>query len=415
MPPAAPLAVRARRTVLPTGTVPAVVVVTDGRITDVAAVDAPVPAGATVVDLADDEVLLPGLVDSHVHVDEPGRTHWEGFATATAAAAAGGDHHARRHAAELHPADRRRRRAGHQARRGARRGRRRRRVLGRGGAAARRRPGPGRAGRPRPDGRARRRRGVRVQVLPHRLRRARSSRRSPPTTSSWPPGRARSSTCRWWCTPRTTGCSGGPAGRRGLPLLPRVPPARRGDDGGAAAGRGRVATGARVHVLHVSAFEAAEEIGAARAAGLPITGETCPHYLALASETLTSTAGKCCPPVRSESNRELLWGALAAGRLHGRRVGPLALPARAQGRRDSTGLGRGVLARGRAARRVVGAARPGPRPRRPGRLDVRRTGPPGRARRTRARSRSAATPTSWPSPPTRSPRWTRPPCTTATR
>jgi allantoinase len=74
-------------------------------------------------------------------------------------------------------------------------------------------------------------------------------------------------------------------------------------------------TGAHVHVLHVSAFEAAEEIGAARAAGVPITGETCPHYLALASETLTSTAGKCCPPVRSESNRELLWGALDAGRL----------------------------------------------------------------------------------------------------
>ncbi len=37
-----------------------------------------------------DLVLLPGLVDSHVHVNEPGRTEWEGFATATRAAAAGG-------------------------------------------------------------------------------------------------------------------------------------------------------------------------------------------------------------------------------------------------------------------------------------------------------------------------------------
>jgi dihydroorotase-like cyclic amidohydrolase len=43
-----------------------------------------------VVDLAADEVLLPGLVDTHVHVNEPGRTDWEGFATATRAAAAGG-------------------------------------------------------------------------------------------------------------------------------------------------------------------------------------------------------------------------------------------------------------------------------------------------------------------------------------
>ena len=43
-----------------------------------------------IVELADDEVLLPGLVDTHVHVNEPGRTEWEGFATATRAAAAGG-------------------------------------------------------------------------------------------------------------------------------------------------------------------------------------------------------------------------------------------------------------------------------------------------------------------------------------
>ena len=48
------------------------------------------PAAARVVDLDDDEVLLPGLVDTHVHVNEPGRTEWEGFATATRAAAAGG-------------------------------------------------------------------------------------------------------------------------------------------------------------------------------------------------------------------------------------------------------------------------------------------------------------------------------------
>ena len=42
------------------------------------------------MELADDEVLLPGLVDTHVHVNEPGRTEWEGFASATRAAAAGG-------------------------------------------------------------------------------------------------------------------------------------------------------------------------------------------------------------------------------------------------------------------------------------------------------------------------------------
>ncbi|MDX6317175.1 MAG: allantoinase, partial [Nocardioidaceae bacterium] len=65
------------------------VVVSDGRVSAVEALDTPLSA-ATVVDLADDEVLLPGLVDTHVHVNEPGRTAWEGFATATRAAAAGG-------------------------------------------------------------------------------------------------------------------------------------------------------------------------------------------------------------------------------------------------------------------------------------------------------------------------------------
>ena len=74
------------------GIAPRQVTVRDGIITAVADYDAPKgadPRGALIT-LADDEVLLPGLVDTHVHVNEPGRTEWEGFATATTAAAAGG-------------------------------------------------------------------------------------------------------------------------------------------------------------------------------------------------------------------------------------------------------------------------------------------------------------------------------------
>ncbi|HEY0249647.1 MAG TPA: allantoinase AllB [Gryllotalpicola sp.] len=67
----------------------AAVAIADGRVAAVAGVDAALAARADYT-LAPDEVLLPGLVDTHVHVDEPGRTEWEGFATATAAAAAGG-------------------------------------------------------------------------------------------------------------------------------------------------------------------------------------------------------------------------------------------------------------------------------------------------------------------------------------
>ncbi|EFL18482.1 allantoinase [Streptomyces sp. C] len=60
-----------------------------GRSRAVLAHDAEVPAGARLEDFGDD-VLLPGLVDTHVHVNDPGRTEWEGFWTATRAAAAGG-------------------------------------------------------------------------------------------------------------------------------------------------------------------------------------------------------------------------------------------------------------------------------------------------------------------------------------
>src|SRR3954452_8152994 len=86
---AADLVIRARRAVVDGSEVAACVAVRGGRVTAVSGYG-DVPAAASLVTLADDEVLLPGLVDTHVHVNEPGRTEWEGFATATRAAAAGG-------------------------------------------------------------------------------------------------------------------------------------------------------------------------------------------------------------------------------------------------------------------------------------------------------------------------------------
>src|SRR3954447_2451538 len=82
------LVVRSRRAVTPGGERPAAVVVRGDTIVAVEAYDATVEADQD-VDLGE-TALLPGLVDSHVHVNEPGRTEWEGFATATRAAAAGG-------------------------------------------------------------------------------------------------------------------------------------------------------------------------------------------------------------------------------------------------------------------------------------------------------------------------------------
>jgi allantoinase len=77
-----------RRVVTPEGVRPAAVLVDGERIREVVAPDQ-VPSGIEVRDFGD-LAILPGLVDSHVHINEPGRTEWEGFETATRAAAAGG-------------------------------------------------------------------------------------------------------------------------------------------------------------------------------------------------------------------------------------------------------------------------------------------------------------------------------------
>jgi len=81
-------ALRSRRVVTPGGTRPAAIEIRDGIIAAVRDYD-DLPVGLPVHD-AGDAVILPGFVDTHVHVNEPGRTAWEGFETATRAAAAGG-------------------------------------------------------------------------------------------------------------------------------------------------------------------------------------------------------------------------------------------------------------------------------------------------------------------------------------
>ena len=82
------LAVRSRRVVTPAGVRPAAIHLRDGKIAAIGGFD-DVPDGAQLHD-AGDRVVMPGLVDTHVHINEPGRAHWEGFETATRAAAAGG-------------------------------------------------------------------------------------------------------------------------------------------------------------------------------------------------------------------------------------------------------------------------------------------------------------------------------------
>ena len=82
------LVIRGRRVITQDAMGPASIHVAGGRIVAVGAFDE-IPHGCEVFE-AGDSIVMPGLVDTHVHINEPGRTDWEGFETATRAAAAGG-------------------------------------------------------------------------------------------------------------------------------------------------------------------------------------------------------------------------------------------------------------------------------------------------------------------------------------
>lgn len=74
-------------------------------------------------------------------------------------------------------------------------------------------------------------------------------------------------------------------------------------------------TGCRAHIVHHSSSDVLPMLRAARAEGLPLTVQTCPHYLTFAAEDITdgATHFKCCPPVRERENREKLWEAVRDG------------------------------------------------------------------------------------------------------
>jgi allantoinase len=294
------IVIRARRAVVDGAETPAAVLVAGERIEAILPFDMPVDAHDVV--LADDEVLLPGLVDTHVHVNEPGRTEWEGFATATRAAAAGGvttivdmplnslpptvD------VAALH------------TKRAAAAGQCAVDVGFWGGAV------PGNAGelaKLHAEGVF----GVKCFLLDSGV-------------PEFPPldvdglKAALEAVAEYdglLIAHAEDGAVVRPAaGRRYADFVASRPPAA---EDGAIATLLRLAreTGARVHVVHLSAASALPQLAAARADGVPVSVETCPHYLTLTAEEVPDgdTRFKCCPPVRESGNRDALWQGLADG------------------------------------------------------------------------------------------------------
>ncbi|WP_328356842.1 allantoinase AllB [Mycobacterium sp. NBC_00419] len=297
--------IRAPRAVIDDAVRPAALGVADGIIRVVTDVDAPlrareeawVPPGA---------ILLPGLVDTHVHINEPG-TDWEGFASATAAAAAGGITTLVDMPLDSDP------------------------VTTTTDALATKQAA------------AQSNCGISTEfwggVVPGNLAtfaelaafgvrgfKCFLSDSGNPNFPPLTPGQfgdamsvvaeldsvmlvhAESARVLADCAP--------PAGRDYARFLESRPDAAEHDavrlviDAVAD-------TGARAHIVHVSSATVLPLIAAAKRSGLPVTAETCPHYLTFAAEQVPDggTVFAACPPIRAEENRRRLWAGLADGTL----------------------------------------------------------------------------------------------------
>ena len=279
--------------------------VTGGRVTAVEPLSSGTLSGRHVLELGPDVVLMPGLVDSHVHVCEPGNTEWEGFATATRAAAAGGittlvdmplDSVPTPVSAEAL-----------QVKRKAASGQCHVDVGFWGGVI----PGNGPELAPLADA------GVAgfkcfladsgspdfPPVSPRQMTEALRlvAGLDRPllvhAESAEAAAAIRAASGRSYARYLAT-C---PRGLENLAVAQVIEAAR--------------VTGGRAHVVHLSSSDALPMIASARREGVRITAETCPHYLTLAAEEIGDgeTACKCAPPIREADNRELLWAGLRDG------------------------------------------------------------------------------------------------------
>jgi len=296
---------RSRRVITGGDCVPAMVRISDGRIASVGAFDDR-EIGARIIDVGN-AVVMAGVVDTHVHVNEPGRTEWEGFATATRAAAAGGvttildmplnsvpattsldalliKRLAAREHATIH-------------------------VEFIGGVV------PGNASEIEPLCDA----GVRafkcfltpsgvdefLNVGEEALRLALpilARRRIPLMVHAELPSLLRD----------------GPAGgsRSYATYLASRPPEAEVEAIRMVSALAEEFA-ARVHIVHLSSATSLSVIRQARDRGIAISAETCPHYLTFAAEEIPdgATEYKCAPPIRGRGEREALWRALIAGEI----------------------------------------------------------------------------------------------------
>ncbi|MCA1582796.1 MAG: allantoinase AllB [Acidobacteria bacterium] len=293
---------RSRRVATPEGLRPAGIRVAGGRILSVDS-HAAADEGVNVED-AGDALVLPGLVDTHVHVNEPGRTHWEGFETATAAAAAGGITTVIDMPLNAIPPTTTR--EGWFAKIDAAAGRCSVDVGFWGGLV------PGNA-RELMGLRAAGSFGFKCFLAPSGAPEFEHVSEDDLLAAARELAATGAPLLVHAESAELLGRFAGPAGSYSGYLASR--PAAAEVAAVEAVIRLSRATGVAVHVLHLSAADALQPLAAARAEGLPVTVETCPHYLTFAAEEIPdgATLFKCAPPIRERENRERLWKGLAEG------------------------------------------------------------------------------------------------------
>jgi len=287
---------------------PASIHIRDGVVTEVAGFDA-VPDGHSLETVRDESVIMPGLVDSHVHINEPGRTHWEGFVTATRAAAAGGvttlvD-------MPLNSIPPTTTQHGFEAKLAA--------------AADHCFVDVGFWGGVVPGNTAELSALRGMGVVGFKCFLIHSGVDEFPNVTEKDLREAMPELCRLNSVlivhaevpgPIDAACcaTSASASVRYETFLDSRP---RAAEDAAVELMIRLSRefGTRIHIVHHSSADALPMLRAAKEAGVKITAETCPHYLYFAAEQIPdgATQFKCCPPIREHENQEQLWSALNDG------------------------------------------------------------------------------------------------------
>ncbi|HYW74711.1 MAG TPA: allantoinase AllB [Pyrinomonadaceae bacterium] len=302
------LVIRGRRVATEHSVAPASVHITGGHISSISVYE-DVPPGAELIEAAPGSIVMPGLVDTHVHVNEPGRTDWEGFATATRAAAAGGVTTIVDMPLNSIPATTTL--AGLNEKLAAAAGKLTIDAGFWGGVV------PGNTGELAKLWAA--------GVVGFKCFLIHSGVDEFPNVSAADLREAMPELARLGAPlivhaevpgPVEACCqAAGAASSRSYETFLRSRPRAAENQAVALMIDLSRETGCRIHIVHHSSADALLMLQQAKSSGLPLTVETCPHYLHLAAEEIAdgATEFKCCPPIRERENREQLWQALREG------------------------------------------------------------------------------------------------------